>query len=390
VRLLAVIAFLALAGCARHSEPSATRAEAATPRNAGGASGPLRFAPDSPQLRQIRVEPATSVEVPLAEVVAPGRLQIDPNRISRLAMPVPGRVASVAVRLGDSVKQGQALLAIESPEVEAAVSEAYRADAVHNQARAELDKARADLSRISDLFEHGAAPKKDVLNAEAELARAQSGLEESAAAVEQARRRLAIFGLKPGEYGQRVMVRAPISGKVLEINVVPGEYRNDTSSPLMTIAALSTLWVASGVPENSIRWIQAGERVIIGMPAFPGEVFLGRVMRIADTVDPQTRVVEVWTELANPDGRFRPEMYARIRHSHGSKTVAAVPSSAIIQSSGRSWVFLAKAPGEFLKLPVEIGEAAGPTIPVLSGVRPGDRVVVEGAILLAGQAGGQP
>jgi cobalt-zinc-cadmium efflux system membrane fusion protein len=172
------------------------------------------------------------------------------------------------------------------------------------------------------------------LNAEAELVRAQAAVKDTAAGLEQARRRLHILGLNGAGFGQQVVVRSPISGKVLDVQVVPGEFRNDTNAPMITVADLSTVWVTSAIPENSIRWIQRGERVKIELEAYPGEVFTGRVTRVADTVDPQSRTVEVQTELANRDGRLRPEMVARIRHSHGSRTWPVVPSAAVVQSGG--------------------------------------------------------
>ena len=96
-------------------------------------------------------------------------------------------------------------------------------------------------------------------------------------------------------------------------NVAPGEYRNDTGTPLMTIADLSRVWLASDVPESAIRLIRVGEHVTTTMVAYPGEAFEGRVARIADVLDPQTRTVKVYVDLANPGGRFRPEMFATIR-----------------------------------------------------------------------------
>jgi cobalt-zinc-cadmium efflux system membrane fusion protein len=112
-------------------------------------------------------------------------------------------------------------------------------------------------------------------------------------------------------------------------------------------------------------------------------------MRVADTVDPQTRAVEVQTELSNRDGRLRPEMFARIRHSHGSRMLPVVPSSAVVQSGGSAWVYVARSDHEFEKVKVVVGEDAGANVPVLSGVKRGDRVVVDGAILLQGQLGGR-
>src|SRR6266403_1903802 len=124
-----------------------------------------------------------------------------------------------------------------------------------------------------------------------------------------------MFGLQAGKFGPSNQVRAPLSGKVLELNVAAGEYRNDTNAQLMTIANLSTVWVSADVPESSIRLVQAGERVDITLAAYPNELFRGRVTRIADTVDPQTRTVKVRAELDNPHGRFRPEMFGSIRHT---------------------------------------------------------------------------
>lgn len=379
------ILFLVCVGCA-HTPQQGTNSRAA---KAGGQSHGNRVVlTESSQLSQIRTAVVQTTAVPVDEVVAPGKVQTDPNRISRVSLPVAGRIVSVDVRMGDYVRAGQPLLRLESPDAEGAASDCFKAEAGESQAKAALNKARADLDRTRDLYDHGAAPKKDVLNAEAEVARTQADLQEALAAKQQSRRKMTILGLKPCEFGQKVVVRAPISGKVLEISAVPGEYRNDTSAPLMTIADLSTVWVASGVPESSIRLIQPGERVTIELSAYPGEVFQGRVRRVADTVDPVTRSVEVLTELRNPDGRLRPEMYARIHHSHSSRIVPAVPASAVIRATGQAWVFVAKSPNEFERKTVQTGDDMGPNVPVLEGLQPGERIVVDGAMLLEGAIGG--
>ena len=380
-----LVAFLSLLFIGCRALPEGAAADPAPrPHDAGRTV----LAAGSPKLAQVRTAIVCVADAPLALVVAPGRVQINPNRISRVSLPVPGRIAAVEVRLGDSVVPGQPLLRIESPEVEAATSDCVRAEAGQTQARAALNKTHADLERLRDLYAHGAAPQKDVLQGEAEVARVESDVQAAGAAAEQSRRRLTILGLKACEFGQQVVVRAPIAGKILDINAVPGEYRNDTSAPLMTIADLRSVWVTSGVPESSIRLIQPGERVSIELAAYPGETFQGRVMRVADVVDPVTRSVEVQTELENPAGRFRPEMFATMRHSHGSISRPVVPSSALVESQGRTWVFVLTAPGEFKKTAVETGEDIGPNVPVLSGLKRGDRVVVDGAILLQERAGG--
>src|SRR5581483_2065110 len=124
--------------------------------------------------------------------------------------------------------------------------------------------------RANDLFGHNAVAKKDVLTAENALAQSKAAVEQAQAAIDQAERRLVILGLKPGAFGQKVTVPAPISGKVLEMAVASGEYRNDTNAAVMTIADLSTVWVSSDVPESQIRFIDVGERIDVTLAAFPG------------------------------------------------------------------------------------------------------------------------
>lgn len=299
---------LAVASSAcQHAEPAA-QASAMT-----WAGGTLTVPLDSPMLRQIRRQPVTDAELATDEVVAPGKIEANPNRVSKVAAPVAGRVASVLVKVGDAVRQGQTLFTLVSPDGDAAMSTHLQSDAAVTQARAALVKAQADAERAHDLFDHNAVAKKDLLSAENALAQAQAALDQAQAAREQAERRLAVLGLNPRDFTQQVAVRAPLSGKVLELSIVPGEYRNDTSAPVMTIADLNVVWVSSQVPESYIRFVQPHEKVEIRLVAYPDEVFEGRVLQIADTVDPQTRTVKVHAELENSRGRFRPEMFGSIR-----------------------------------------------------------------------------
>ena len=135
-------------------------------------------------------------------------------------------------------------------------------------------------------------------------------------------------------------MRAPLAGKVLEIGIVAGEYRNDTTAPVLTIADLRAVWMASDVPENSIRLISVGESVDITLDAYPDQTFNGRVARIADTLDPKTRTVKVMIELNNARGRLKPEMFGRIRHSEGVRETPALPVGAIVQDGGKNIIYV--------------------------------------------------
>jgi cobalt-zinc-cadmium efflux system membrane fusion protein len=337
-------------------------------------------------LGQIRVEPVRTADLPTEEVVVPGKIEVNPQCVSHVVMPVAGRVAKVLVQLGDPVTEGQPLLVIQSPDADAALASQLQAEAAVTQAKAALMKAQADFDRFNELYEHRAAAKKDVLDANNTLAQAKAAMGQVHATREQAVRRIALLGLKPGAFQQQVIVRTPLAGKVLEINVAPGEYRNDTNASLMTVADLSTVWVVSDVPESYIRFVDIGERAQISLIAYPGETFEGRVMRIADTVDPQTRTVKVRAEMDNTHGRFRPEMFGSVHHIESTEPTPVVPAGAVIQGDGPSTVFVEQRPGHFQRREVTVGKRAGDVVPLLSGVKAGDRVVVDGPMLLKGLA----
>jgi cobalt-zinc-cadmium efflux system membrane fusion protein len=379
----AVLVFAALSAVAACGGHAATPAD--TSIGARPTPNVVVIPPDSPMLAQITRQAVRVADLPSDEVIAPGKIEANPNRISKIVLPVTGRVTSVLVKTGDAVTKGQALLTIESPDADSAMSAYLAAQATVTQAQAALTKAQADFDRAADLFEHDAIAKKEVLTAESARVQANAGLEQAQAAREQAVRRLSVLGLRAGDFKQQVVLRSPLAGKVLDLSVVPGEYRTDTNANVMTIADLGTVWVTSQVPESYIRFIQVGERVEISLVAYPGEVFEGRVSRIADTVDPQTRSVKVQAELTNPAGRFRPEMYGRIHHIESVARTAVVPIGAVVENTdGRSVVYVETAPGRFEQRPVSVGKRAGDVVRIGAGVTAGDRVVVDGVMLLKG------
>jgi cobalt-zinc-cadmium efflux system membrane fusion protein len=376
--LLAAIA--TASACGGHAATPAETRPAATP-----APNVVALPADSPMLAQIKRDRVRTMELPTDEVVAPGKIEANPNRVSKIVLPVAGRVSNVLVKTGDAVKKDQPLLTITSPDADAAMSAYLSAQANVTQAQAALGKAQADFDRASDLFEHNAIAKKEVLTAESALAQAKAAREQAQAAREQALRRLEVLGLRPGEFQQQVVLRSPLAGKVLELSVVPGEYRNDTSANVMTIADLGTVWVTSQVPESYIRFVQVGEKVEISLVAYPGDVFEGRVSRIADVVDPQSRTVKVQAEMDNRLGRFRPEMYGSIHHIESVTKTTVVPFAAVVANNdGHSVVFVETAPGTFEQRQVTVGRRAGDLVRVTAGVKDGETIAVDGVMLLKG------
>lgn len=332
----------------------------------------------------VRTVVVTAEEYETDEFSAPGTVEINANRIARVVLPVAGRIASVSVKTGDAVSEGQTLMTVESPELDAIEYAFRQAKSVRAQAAAAEQKAQADLDRLHELYAHQAIAHKEVLAAQSAWTLAATSMASAEAALQEARRRHELYGLTPGEFGQQVAVRAPLAGKVLAVSGVAGEYRSDLAAPLITVADLRVLWVSSNVPENRIRHVRVGGEVEIELVAFPGETLRGRVWQIADTVEPETRTVKVRAQLDNPAGRFRAEMFGRMRFHRMKEQLVAVPQSAMLEAEGKAALYVEERPGRLVRRFVTVARQVDERVLLRSGVKAGERVVTAGVAALAG------
>jgi len=386
LRLYAPVLVFALLACQSKSQPDASVRSS----SADDTHGRVVLPADSPMLAEIHVATVIAAEVPTVEVVAPGKLRTDPNRLAKVELPVTGRITQVFVSLGDAVTEEQPLIEVDSPEAADVQSAYLQARASVAEATAALSKAEADRDRARDLFEHKAVARKEVLNAETEYEQRRQALAQARAETEQAVERLKILGLQPGRFGKRFTLRAPLAGKVIEMNVAPGQFWSDISVPLMTIADLSKVWVTSDVPEGDISKIRVGASLDVELTAYPDRSWRVTVFRIADSVDPQTHTVTVWGELENPDGSLRPEMFGRIRYVDRLAELPVIPLGAIVQSESGPFVYRQIAPGSFEPVSVTLGVRRDQQVAVLTGLREGEQIVVGGSMLLEGSGKTEP
>lgn len=360
-------------------EPTASPASTPAQKNL---KGEVVMDPSAPELKHMTIEVVRAVPVAVDEVTATARIQANPHNVGHAVVPVPGRIVSVMAKLGDSVVRGQPLVAIESAAVAEAEAAFVQSEASVRQSEIAVSKADADLARITDLFEHQAVAQKEVLSAQTTAALTKASVEQARSVRDQARRRLELLGLKAGEFQQRIIVRAPISGKVMEVSVVEGEFRNEINTPLITITDLSRVWVTTEAPESKIRLFRVGGVAHLELIAYPNEVFHARVTRIADSVDSETRTIKVNAELDNSSGKLRPDMFGSLRYAGGETSSPWIPESAVVRLNGTDLVFVEQAPGRFRAIPVELGKPHEGGFPVAKGVKPGDRVVTQGAVYL--------
>ena len=226
---------------------------------------------------------------------------------------------------------------------------------------------RWDLDRARVEFE---SSQQDVVHAEAELERARGHLE--------------LLGLAPDklDYDAPVFIRAPESGVIMQRQITTGASVNP-GDHLFTISELGQLWVLAEVEEKRLAQLRVGAPVTIEVAAFPGQGFPGKIARISDVLNPQTRMIEVRCLVDNRSGRLKPEMYAVTRIAAGEKTQAlVVPKAAIQDVGGQSVVFVAREGQSYQKKIVRLGREDGDQVEILEGLKAGEKVVSTGGFLL--------
>lgn len=323
--------------------------------------------PGSPQLTSVKVEAVTEIPVPVTEPLN-GKIEFDENRTARIVSPVAGRAISIKAQVGDAVKAGQTLLVLDSPDVGGAVADARKA-----QADMQLKQQALERSRM--LVDHGVLAKKEVEVAQADWA---TSLAES----ERATARLKNLGVSTAA-NDNFALRSPIAGMVVDRKINPGsEVRPDLPDPLFIVTDPNALWASIDLPERELSRISQGQKLSVQVDAYPDEVFNGEVKTIGVMVDPTTRRIPVRC-VVEGKGKLKPEMYARITPLDSSQhRVIRLPNSALITEGLYSYVFIEERPLHFKKRKVTLDVQRREYATVKEGLKPGDRVVVGGAILL--------
>jgi membrane fusion protein, heavy metal efflux system len=312
---------------------------------------------------------ATAMEhATTSELVVTGTVTPDVSRSVPVVSLASGRVMDVHARLGDTVQKGQLLLKIRSDDV----SGGY---ANYRKAIADEILSRAQMERAKDLFEHGAIAMNDLQIAQDTEAKAKVDLETMS-------EHLRLLGNDPDKPAGIVDIFAPVSGVITDQQVTNASAIQAFSTPSpFTISDLSSVWVVCDVYENDMASVRLGDTAEIGLNAYPGRMFKGRVGNIGATLDPNIRTAKVRIEVQNP-GIMRLGMFVKATFRGQTKEMhTLVPSSAMMHMHDRDFVFVPEA-GKFRRLEVVSGDLLPDSMQeVTSGIRPGQQVVVNALVL---------
>jgi membrane fusion protein, heavy metal efflux system len=361
-------------------------AEGAAPKNGDS----VRVSAD--QMHQLSIE---KVELYPFRVqrFAIGQIAFNEDTSTAVLTPFPGRVTRLIAKVGDQVKRGDALFEIDSPEVVQPQNDFIAAVTALNKARSQHDLATIVEKRLKDLYEGKAAALKEWQQAEGQLIAAQNDMRSAGMALEAARARLRIVGFTDEEIAalqakgtvrRATPVTSPIDGTVIARKVGPGQYvRNDTGDALYVIADLSSMWLKAQVPENEIPHVRVGQEVEVRVSALPGRVFKARIANISASTDLTTRRTVVRSEIPNPDGALKSEMFASFKIITGAdEPTPAVPVVAVIREGDLAVVWVEEEPALFRRRAVKVGMEQEGRIQIREGLKPGDLVVARGAIFV--------
>jgi len=283
-----------------------------------------------------------------------------------------GRVVALHVGLGDTVRKGQLVMEVQSPDVAAAFN---------TYTKAVNDEHLTDVTLTRDklLFDKGAIAKS-------QLETAQAGEDDAAADLRASEQQLHVLGVDKNHPADTVKVYAPASGVIISQNTTASGAAGITyagSSGSFTIADLSHVWVICDVYENDLAQVKVGDTAHIQINAYPGESFRGTVSDIGAVLDPAIRTAKVRIQVQNPGGRLRIGMFASATLDVAKATLqTALPSTAVLHLHDRDFVFVPAGNGTFRRVTVKLGNSLdGGWVVVQSGLAAGQQVVANALAL---------
>jgi len=302
-----------------------------------------------------------------------GRLVWDENRTVRIYPAFAGRVLQILVKTGEHVGRGQVLAKLASPDFGQVQADARRA-------QSDFALAEKNLTRLRELHAAGVSSRKDLATAEADYARADAELARATSKVK-------LYGASNDSVDQNLSLASPIDGVIVERNINPGqELRQDlqlANNPAMFVITDPTrLWVQLDANESQLASLKPGRKVQLRSSAWPEETFTATLENISDFIDTATRTVKVRGSVENHERRLKGEMFVTAELQETPRADLQMPEKALVLSGDNYYVFVEEKPGRYSRQEVKVDVVREGVASVASGVKLGQKVVIEGNLFL--------
>ncbi len=307
----------------------------------------------------IQVDTARAQELE-SELRLSGKITFDEDRIIKVYSPLGGVATEVKAGLGDRVEKGQVLAVIHSGE---AAGYAQQRTAAEDN----LLIAKKNLEAAEDMHASGVSSERDLLTAQRELSKAQAEVD----------RIRAVFSIYEIGSGSGYSLKAPMSGFIVERKLNPGmQIRPDNADNLFTISNLDEVWVTANLYEGDIAKVKPGYAAAVTTLSYGDKVFSGKVDKVDNVLDPETRVVKVRIRLPNPGYLLKPEMFASIgiRFRDGG-SMEEIPSQAVIFDKSRNFVMVYRDRSDIETREINLYKTVSGKAFIASGLKDGERVI---------------
>lgn len=362
--LLIILSLVLLASCAGTPQTEPSEVAGATL-----VSDTLVVDADSPILSQITV--AEVADTLFARTISTtGVVEAIPSCYAEVAAPFAGRVVRALVQIGQTVKKGAPLFEISSSDYSEVVKN-------YLQAQSQLALAQKTLARTQDLRDNNVASDKDLQQSQLDYSIALEEYNHAKATAHEYQ-----IDLATAQVGQPMVVRSPISGRVLKADLVVGQYLKEDADARVVVADLSKVWVNVNIAEKDAPFVDGVEDAQVRLVANADSVFHGRITYCGGMLDPETRTMSTLVECLNPRGKMLPNMYAHVELACRPSRQILVPKSAVTQADAYRFVTRQIGERRFVRTAVTVETASTDHYVVISGLSRGDKIITQGAYLL--------
>lgn len=310
----------------------------------------------------------TAITLPLKnELSFYGKITADNNKLIEVFPVVGGNVSKVFVELGDYVQKGQLLATIRSTEVAGFEKEL-------DDANNDVLVAKNNVKVAQELFEGKLSAERDVLEARSQLEKAQS----------QQHRIQETYKIYNIKRGATYEVRSPLNGFVIQKKINQDMLlRSDKTDNIFDIAEINEVWAIANVNESDINQVRLGIDAAVTTLSDPDKIFHGKVDKIFNIIDPETKAMKVRIKLNNQGYLLKPEMRATIKLSYTEdKSMITVPSTAIIFDKSKNFVMIFNDRNNIETRQVEVFRQVSGTAFIAAGLKEGEKVITENQLLI--------
>ena len=295
---------------------------------------------------QVKIAKVTSADIPQTETYT---ATVESDMKNNIAPNASYRIEKIYVEVGDQVRKGQVLVQLDASSMQ--------------QMKLQLENQKVEFGRTEQLYQVGGASKAEYDNAKMQLD---------------------VISTQYKQLVENTQLLSPISGVVTARNYDNGDLYSSGSGPVLTIEQTNPVKVMVNISEEYYKKVYKGMSVDIDLDAYKGETFNGKVTVVYPTVDVATHTFPVEVTISNPAQKVRPGMFARATVNFGSLNHVLVPDEALVKQigAGDRYVYVYKD-GKVSYNKVELGQHIGTNYEIISGVNPGDEVVVAGQARLA-------